>query len=67
MPDVINDEQDQLVSDVNEVFLFRTKILNDFSLDYAARIVETYRFFGIRYHSTENFVAQRTKDTLDIV
>jgi len=67
MPDVVNHEQDQLVSDVNAVFTYHTKSLADFDPEYRERLIQTYRFFGVRYHSTENFVAQRTKDTLDIV
>ena len=59
--------KNQLWEDVNAVFLDKTKNMADFTPEYQEIIKNSYRFSGVRYNSRIGFVANRTKDTLDIL
>jgi hypothetical protein len=57
----------QLMQDVNDVFVAGVKKLDSFPPDYQEKLKSTYRFYGIRYGSNENFMPKITPDTHDLV
>ena len=63
----LDPDVNQLINDVNAVFAFRTKKIEDFPPDYQIRMKNYYRFSANRYYSSEAYVVSRTTDTLDTV
>jgi len=57
----------KLWDDVNAVFLDHTKEITDFDPAYQEIIKNAYRFSAVKYNSKIGFIANRTKDTLDII
>ena len=57
----------KLMQDVNDVFVFQTKRIESFPPDYQIQLRNTYRFFGVRYQSDENFNPKISPETQDLV
>ena len=57
----------QLMTDVNDVFVSKTKNLDSFPPAYQQTLRNTYRFFGVRYDSNEDFTPKISPETLDLI
>jgi hypothetical protein len=58
---------DQLLKDVYEVFVVKTKSLDSFPPEYQERLRNTYRFGGYQYESGEKFIPPVDRRTQDLV
>ena len=63
----VSDELYQLENDIIEVYVTRTKYLEEFPLDYQVKIADSYRFSAWRFNSRKPIIAPRIRDTLEII
>ena len=61
-PDIV-----QLYEDVYAVFIYGTKTLESFPVDYQERLKVAYQFMPTYYESSFPRPAPRTRDTLDLI
>lgn len=57
----------ELESDTLAVFVDKTKVLEDFSVEYQKKIKNTWRFSAHRFTTTGKRTAPRSPETLDFV
>jgi len=57
----------QLMLDTNDVFVLKKKSLDSFPPAYQIKLRNTYRFYGIRYFSDENFIPRMSPSTFELI